>query len=87
MHHLPLPTPHNLLMIIIFTDAMLGVTVDGILKVWFIHNITEMKEMGDLFEERSKALGLIGPLSLCSESIADFSLALVVCKDSWQVGY
>lgn len=66
---------------------MLGVTVDGILKVWFIHNITEMKEMGDLFEERSKALGLIGPLSLCSESIADFSLALVVCKDSWQVGY
>ena len=69
----------------LITDAMIAITVDGTLKVWLIHTNIEMKEMTDLFEERSKALGLTNPLSLSSESIADFSLALVVCKDSWQV--
>ena len=70
---------------LLITDAMIAITVDGTLKVWLIHTNIEMKEMTDLFEERSKALGLTNPLSLSSESIADFSLALVVCKDSWQV--
>ena len=44
-----------------------------------------MKEIGDLFEEKSKALGISQPLALASHSVATSCVALVVCKDSWQV--
>lgn len=50
-------------------DAM---TVDGTLKLWLLHSMGEMR---DLFEEKSKALGISGPISI----------ALIVCGESWQV--
>lgn len=68
-----------------FSDALAAVTVDGTLKLWLLHNSAEMKEMSDLFEEKSKALGISQPLALASHSVPTSCVALVVCKDSWQV--
>uniref|UniRef100_A0A1X7SVA7 Uncharacterized protein n=1 Tax=Amphimedon queenslandica TaxID=400682 RepID=A0A1X7SVA7_AMPQE len=58
------------------TNAVIAITVDGTLKVCLIDTIIEIKELTDLFRSSS-------PFSLTSESFADFSLALVVHRDSW----
>ena len=67
-------------------DALAAVTVDGTLKLWLLRSIGEMKEMGDLFEEKSKALGVSCPVTLATIAISASCIALIVCTDSWQVG-
>ena len=74
--------------IVFCVDALAAVTVDGTFKLWLLQSSSEMKEMGELFEEKSKALGVKNPLTLSSVSagIQSSCIALVTCRQSWQVG-
>ena len=67
------------------SDGLAAVTVDGIAKLWLLPTSGEMREMKDLHEERSTALGITNPLSLSSWSLHGYSVMLAVCRDSWQV--
>eukprot|EP00731_Ephydatia_muelleri_P017776 Em0010g874a len=67
-------------------DALLGITVNGVAKLWLLPGRADMRDVSEVFEETSKKLGTTKPLAVGSWFKGSAAAVLVVFSDVWQVG-
>ena len=67
------------------TDHLFSLTVDGVAKMWVLPTRAEMKELGEMSEEKTTNLSIQNPLHMASCVYGNYSATLVVCQEVWQV--
>ena len=67
------------------SDHLFSLTVDGVAKMWVLPTRVEMKELGEMSEEKTTNLSIQNPLHMASCVYGNYSATLVVCQEVWQV--
>ena len=73
--------PSNMLHV----DHLLSLTVEGVAKMWMLPSRAEMKELGEMSEEKTTNLTIQNPLHMASCTNGSYSTTLIVCSEVWQV--
>ena len=69
------------------TEALLALTVDGVAKHWLLPTRNDMKDLEQIFEEKSQCLDIKNPLSLAAapHQQSGHCSVLIVCAQFWMV--
>ena len=55
--------------------------------MWLLPTRNEMKELGEMSEEKTTNLSIQCPVHMTSSSHGGYSTTLIVCSEVWQVMY
>ncbi|CAI8021219.1 WD repeat-containing protein 7 [Geodia barretti] len=66
-------------------DHLLSLTVEGVAKMWLLPTRNEMKELGEMSEEKTTNLSIQCPVHMTSSSHGGYSTTLIVCSEVWQI--